>query len=279
MNSPVLLLDCSCLRFDALESGVFRRARSTANPFERIGRGRFLNRSAMKLVNIDHIFQLTAATSLQSSSSASSSSTAATFAFADVCGGPGGFSEYLLWRVPRRAPAARVCGFGISLRDEVCDWKLPSLTSIPSSLDSASSTEPSALAEPPTLAETASFDISYGADGTGDLYQVANIHHFRDFVLAKQPLGVDVVVADGGFQDARDQSDQEQRMSRLVLAEVLTMFSVLKARGSFVVKTFEVSTPAMLQLVWLLHQCFARVAVVKPVVRRLCVCWSIYLTV
>lgn len=56
-------------------------------------------------------------------------------------------------------------------------------------------------------------------------------------------------------------------MTRLVLAEVLAMFAVLRVGGDFVCKTFELATPAMLQISWLLHCCFERFAVVKPIVR------------
>lgn len=56
-------------------------------------------------------------------------------------------------------------------------------------------------------------------------------------------------------------------MTRLVMAETLAMFSVLRPGGNFACKTFELATPAMRQLVWLLHQCFAELAIVKPIVR------------
>lgn len=55
-------------------------------------------------------------------------------------------------------------------------------------------------------------------------------------------------------------------MTRLVAAEVLAMFLVLRSGGDFVCKTFELATPAMLEIVWLLHQSFAELTVVKPVV-------------
>lgn len=200
-------------------------------------------------MNLDHVFRWTPSRRHE----------LAAFAFADICGGPGGFSEYLLWRT---ATFAQVHGYGISLRDEGCDWKLPAIPPPPSLKDPTTD-----ITTSPPGAPHVSFEISYGADGTGDVYALANVHHFRDLVLQHHPLGVDLVVADGGFQDARDRTNQELVMTRLVIAEVLAMFSVLKAGGSFVCKTFEVATPAMLQLVWLLHQCFEKIAVVKPVVR------------
>lgn len=238
-------------RFDALDSTAFRRARSAANPYESIGRGPFLNRSAMKLVNMDHIFQLTAAAPAANDSS---------FTFADMCGGPGGFSEYLLSRAAAQNHQRRavVRGYGISLKDAICDWKLPASSYSNPSTDASADDDSDAL-----------FEISYGADGTGNLYELGNIRHFRDHVVLKNhPQGVQLVVADGGFQDARDQRDQEQVMTKLVVAEVLTMFSVLSAHGSFLCKTFELATPMMLQLVWLLHQCFEKITVVKPIVSQ-----------
>lgn len=58
-------------------------------------------------------------------------------------------------------------------------------------------------------------------------------------------------------------------MTQLVLAEILTMLSVLKPRGKFVCKTFEITSAMMLQLVWILHQCFEELTIVKPVVSDL----------
>lgn len=45
--------------------------------------------------------------------------------FADVCAGPGGFSEYVLWRKKWRAK-----GFGFTLKGE-CDFKLGDFLSGP----------------------------------------------------------------------------------------------------------------------------------------------------
>ena len=165
-------------KFDKFKSSQFSRARSATNAFETLGRHRFLNRSAMKLVTLDHLFQWTRGATQRSVS----------FSFADICGGPGGFAEYLLWRVGSATNGEDeqyVRGYGITLRDAAnnCDWRLPS--------------------EFRNM-----FKVCYGEDGTGDVYSLANIHCFRDVVRARHPIGVDLVVADGGFQDARSQSNQ-----------------------------------------------------------------------
>ena len=110
----------------------FRQARSICNPYERLGENvirssnhrhycyskqqqssfRFVNRSAIKLANIDALlgFILTTTRPRQATKPITTSSSTTTttttveveeddyFAFADLCGAPGGFSEYLLYR-------------------------------------------------------------------------------------------------------------------------------------------------------------------------------------
>lgn len=84
----------------------------------------------------------------------------------DVCGGPGGFryyyewesdisysilmyvpgrrfSEYIQWRCAEDGRACR--GWGITLRDTASDWQLD---------------------------ESEAFTMTYGKDGTGDIYKV-----------------------------------------------------------------------------------------------------------
>lgn len=164
--------------FDKLETRQFLRARAATNPFETIGRRQFLNRSAMKLVTMDHIFQWTHTLCTRQDP----------FTFVDICGGPGGFSEYLLWRAAQLGAAEGsqpVRGYGITLKDATnnCDWR---------------------VAEQPTCC----FTICYGQDGTGDLYSLPNIRSFCDQVHRMHPDGVDLAVADGGFLDARSQPNQ-----------------------------------------------------------------------
>lgn len=179
-------------KFNAFKSSQFLSARSATNAFETLGRHRFLNRSAMKLVTLDHIFQWTRSISQRQKS----------LHFADICGGPGGFSEYLLWRADSATNeegkhSRCVHGYGITLMEAAnnCDWRLPS--------------------EFRDL-----FTICYGKDGTGNLYSLANIRCFRDVVRAHHPSGVDLVVADGGFQDARSQSNQVRDTDSVYVCEV-----------------------------------------------------------
>ena len=80
-------------------------------------------------------------------------------------------------------------------------------------------------------------------------------------------VGVDLVVADGGFQEARNVHDQEQKMCRLVMCEIILMYQVLAPGGDFICKTFELASPFSIELLMLLTHTFESVAIVKPVVR------------
>lgn len=42
--------------FDSLDGEELRRARTRSNPFETIGKGIFQNRAAMKMANMDKVF-------------------------------------------------------------------------------------------------------------------------------------------------------------------------------------------------------------------------------
>jgi cap1 methyltransferase len=90
--------------------------------------------------------------------------------FADVCAGPGGFTEYVLWREGWNAK-----GFGFTLRGGN-DFKLEDFYA----------------------ASTETFETCYGVDDDGDVYKPRNISHFRDHVLRNTDgLGVHFMMADG----------------------------------------------------------------------------------
>lgn len=93
--------------------------------------------------------------------------------FCDVCAGPGGFSEYVLWRKKWRAK-----GFGFTLKGDN-DFKLNEF-----------------LAGAPEY-----FEPHYGVNGVngdGDVTRSQNLKEFQKFVVAQtNHLGVHFMMADG----------------------------------------------------------------------------------
>jgi hypothetical protein len=222
-------------QFATVDSTAFKRARVATNPYECLGSGPFVCRSALKLVEMDALCGLTgnrtattpsaidSANNARTSSGGSAAGEApaagegvAGFTFVDLCGGPGGFSEYL---------CTKGSGWGITLKiDDGCDWKIRRVESTikqePTEDTAAAQQQPQQQQEQEESSAASTdgcdggvhqFTISYGADGTGNLYSVGNIRHFAAQVATSVPEGVGVVVADGGFKDARDSHDQEVR--------------------------------------------------------------------
>ncbi|KAI9354732.1 FtsJ-like methyltransferase-domain-containing protein [Pilaira anomala] len=212
------------------------QARSKSNPFERIGSGgMFMNRAATKLAAMDATFGLT---SIQDASKE--------FQFADICGGPGGFSEYLLWRIHSWGGSGH--GYGVTLKSDQHDemnWHTEKFRKdIPG--DSLSRLE-----------------------GSGDVYRRETMEGFEKMVMeGTKRRGVDLAVADGGIDFSGSEEQQERLAQRLVLCEIVSMLTCLKQGGHFVCKFFDILDEFTADLVWLLYQLFEEICITKPLSSR-----------
>lgn len=88
--------------FDSLDDEDLRHARYRSNPYETIGSVIFLNRAAVKMANIDAVFDFNF-TNPKKQNGEDAVDNKEILYFADVCAGPGGFSEYVLYRKGWRA--------------------------------------------------------------------------------------------------------------------------------------------------------------------------------
>ncbi|KAF7721129.1 FtsJ methyltransferase domain-containing protein 2 [Apophysomyces ossiformis] len=237
LSSGALVEKATALRAKISEvpAHLVSLARARSNPFERIGKSIFMNRAATKLAALDVTFGL-----LQD----------ATLTFVDICGGPGGFSEYLLWRAHSWGGEAQ--GFGITLKApsdlDYLNWHVEQFRSdaMPSKLK-----------------------ILNGVDGTGDLYKEENIRDFAKQVLQQtEQKGVDLAVADGGFDFSGKEEHQERHAKRLLLCEIITMLLCLKQGGTFVCKFFDIVEEFTADMVWLLYQLFDSICITKPLSSR-----------
>ncbi|KAM6915772.1 cap-specific mRNA (nucleoside-2'-O-)-methyltransferase 1 isoform 1-T1 [Xenentodon cancila] len=238
------LLHCKTV-FDDLDGEEMRRARTRSNPFETIRGGIFLNRAAMKMANIDHCFDYMFTNPKDSQGKALTKDREGELLyFGDVCAGPGGFSEYILWK--RRWHAK---GFGMTLKGP-CDFKLEDFYAAPGEL----------------------FEPYYGeggVDGDGDITRPENINAFRNFVFeSTERKGLHFLMADGGFSVEGQENIQEILSKQLLLCQFLTAVSTLRTGGHFVCKTFDLFTPFSVGLVYLLYLCFERISLFKPVTSR-----------
>ena len=254
---------------DNVDSRSFLAARNRANPFEGIKREFFQNRAAMKMAELDAMFDymfsrgvpmpteaevvvaqtVEAGTGISSSNGSGDdgsvgaalvSSFPKVVQFADVAAGPGGFSEYLFWKRGWRAK-----GFGFTLKHTGgTDWKLDKFN---------------------PHAPYQGFHVYYGPDGTGDLYNTDNMRALRELVLRRAQGGrLDFVMADGGFDVSGHENEQEILNKQLTLCQFVVGLSLCKRGGHFVCKIFDSFTPFTVGMINLMWRHYERVCVVKP---------------
>eukprot|EP01097_Dermamoeba_algensis_P003803 TRINITY_DN2588_c0_g2_i3.p1 TRINITY_DN2588_c0_g2~~TRINITY_DN2588_c0_g2_i3.p1 ORF type:complete len:485 (+),score=102.70 TRINITY_DN2588_c0_g2_i3:135-1589(+) len=219
-------------RFDTVPTKHYLSARTNANGYEAIGNGIFHCRAAMKMANLDFLYGLTARHLNQKESP---------FFFCDLCSGPGGFAEYILWR--KKKDNHR--GWGFVLKNEEDD-RLNTYPSLP--------------------------NFSYfmeGAEGTANICSNTDIKTFCKIInKGTNNEGVSLVVADGGMSIDKEELSQEYKVRQLVLCEFLTMFSVLKKGGDFVCKLFDAFLPFTVGLLYILYRNFEKISIVKPYASR-----------
>ena len=230
--------------FDRLEGEELMKSRSRSNPFETIRGAFFLNRAAMKMANLDAVCDFMFSEPVTETGQ-SLVAPGEPFYFADVCSGPGGFSEYMLWRKKWRAK-----GFGFTIKNAGHDFKLEDF-----------------YAGPPE-----SFEPHYGVggvEGDGNVFNSDNVKEFIRFVMENTgnndgPRGVHIMMADGGFGVEGQENIQEILSKQLYLCQFLVALGILRPGGHFVCKLFDLFTPFSVGLVYLMYRSFHSIAIHKP---------------
>lgn len=235
---PSILRDVLAAKtvFDMMNLQEMRRARTKSNPFETIRGSIFQNRAAVKMANMDACLDFMF-TDPKERTDAALVKSGELFQFADVCAGPGGFTEYVLWRKKWQAK-----GFGFTLRNEM-DFKLDKFLA----------------------GHAQTFEQYYGAKGDGDIYDPENIHSLKQHVLNRtNGAGVHLMMADGGFSVEGQENLQEILSKQLYLCQCLVALSIVRVKGNFVIKLFDIFTPFSVGLIYLMRQCFEQVCILKP---------------
>ncbi|PZC81438.1 hypothetical protein B5X24_HaOG212643 [Helicoverpa armigera] len=226
--------------FDSLDDEDLRHARSRSNPYETIGAVIFLNRAAVKMANIDAVFDFNF-TKPKKQNGENAIDRKEILYFADVCAGPGGFSEYVLYRKGWRAK-----GFGFTLKGSN-DFKLSDFY--------AGSPE--------------TFNPYYGVKNDGNIFDPANLASLKEHVLKQtDDTGVHFLMADGGFSVEGQENIQEILSKQLYLCQCLAALMLVRTGGHFVVKLFDVFTLFSVGLIYIMYRCFDKVCIHKPVTSR-----------
>lgn len=210
-------------------------ARSKGNFFE-VRSGQFMNRAAIKIANLDSMFdwglcQLTDANRQRADE---------LLYFVDVFGGPGGCSEYVLWR----NGGWNAKGFGFSTKGDYEFRPEMFRAGAPESLDPF-----------------------YGHNDCGNIFDPDNIRGFIEYVLAQtEDIGAHLIMCDGGFYVKNN--GQEIISKQLYLCLVLLAVNVIRPGGNAILKVFDLYTPFSVGLVYILSKSYEKVSIVKPASSR-----------
>ncbi|KXJ70326.1 cap-specific mRNA (nucleoside-2'-O-)-methyltransferase 1 [Aedes albopictus] len=210
-----------------------RWARNRSNPFE-VKAGQFMTRAAVKIANVDAMFgwQL-----CQRDGKAAEEDL---MYFVDVFGGPGGCSEYVLWR----NDSWNAKGFGFSTKG---DYEF----------------HPEMF----RMGAPESFDPFYGGNDDGNIFDPDNIAAFVEYVKAQTDrLGAHLIMCDGGFFVKNN--CQEIISKQLYLCLVLLAVAVIRPGGNAILKVFDLYTPFSVGLVYILTKSYGKVSIVKPASSR-----------
>jgi len=112
----------------------------------------------------------------------------------------------------------------------------------------------------------ATLHITYGVDGTGNLYNIDNIKFLSK--LTGKRNNIDLITADGGFDFSSDFNNQEEMCFKLILCEILSALYLQKKGGCFILKIFDIFNDKTLRLLQILHNCYNQVHIVKPFTSR-----------
>ena len=250
---------------NATDATVFRSIRRVCDPYAPLSettglnrRSLFMNRSAMKLANMDYLTDFALSTPLVAAESkeGDGGNSTSPLTFVDLCGAPGGFGEYLVWR-----NNGHTRGYGMSLVGENdqgrgLKWKRQERI------------------------DPSKYRVCNGSDGTGDVCNWENIQWLKQEISSdlqgmgatgeiSDCFGVDLVVADGGTDAQRNSEFQEQISLKLFVCQVAAGLNLLRPGGSLVVKAFGFATEtSRAVLMDLTQRYFHHLTLVKPITSR-----------
>ena len=133
---------------------------------------------------------------------------------------------------------------------------------------------------------------SVGVNGDGDITNTDNMTSLQERVFeATHGAGVHFVMGDGvqtamsilvslvsfvnsllefpqGISVEGEENKQELLTKQLVMCQFACALSILRKGGHFVCKIFDMFTPFLVGLIYLLYRCFDKVCIIKPVTSR-----------
>uniref|UniRef100_A0A095A406 Cap-specific mRNA (nucleoside-2'-O-)-methyltransferase 1 n=1 Tax=Schistosoma haematobium TaxID=6185 RepID=A0A095A406_SCHHA len=230
-------------QLDYLSKLNVTKSHERCNPYELIKKGIFMNRAAMKMANIDSIFNGMFTTAAPKDD---------VLYFADICAGPGGFSEYTLWRrcnapyhIHSSNESKRLNNtLSPSHHSNMNDKLLGDTTESVDHNSPTNNTSTTSEKQQPLLSAKGfgltltghcdfrendflagpkeAFMAHYGPGRDGDVTKWSNLASFASFIgRSTNNAGVHILMADGGFDVSSQYNLQEVMSKQLYLCQCL----------------------------------------------------------
>lgn len=103
--------------------------------------------------------------------------------------------------------------------------------------------------------------ITYGRDGTGNVYHSDNLREYRKLLGGNK---AHLVTADGGFDYSNNFNRQEQQSLQLIFGEIVCALGSNRVGGHFILKVFDIFTKMSLKLIYLLTFYYETITITKP---------------
>lgn len=117
-----------------------------------------------------------------------------------------------------------------------------------------------------TLFKKNNVNISYGEDGTGNLYNIQNIKYLSN-KLGNNKV-VDLVSADGGFDYSTNFNTQEIVSCKLIFSEIICALNISKKGAHFILKIFDIYSLLTIKILYILSLFYKQLIIVKPFTSR-----------
>lgn len=99
----------------------------------------------------------------------------------------------------------------------------------------------------------------------GNLYMYQDV---KNYIKSFQKQKAHIVTADGGFDYSADFNGQEINSCQIIYSECVVAMNILKEKGTFICKVFDLFTTTMMRILYLLFMNFEEVYFYKPETSR-----------
>lgn len=238
--------------FKIFDKSHYCSIRDHCNPFSSLQKGGFINRSALKLVEFNYLLHfLTSKTE--------------SFRYADICGGPGGFIEYIMSTCDKYKIEDNK-GYGITLKiDKNKKDTKENEKSYNWYFENNNYTKEREY-------PISKFYIIYGEDNekcNGDITNESNRNYFIKRILEENKDGVNLVTCDGALND--NYSETYLKLFQLFICELNISIQILNTADSnsiIICKCFGCRSILITSLLYILIPIFKYWTIYKPITSR-----------